>query len=324
MPRSGSATGTSEQEYLDAIASALGAGLALVDYAQDPDAARKTINAWVSKQTAGRIPSLLGPMDVTGTTRLVLVNAVYLKAGWSIPFPASDTRTRPFTLLDGSQVKVPTMSVFGDSDIPLATGSGWKATELGYLGQPDENGGATPPLAMTLIMPDDLAAFEQGLTAERLASIDAALAKERAAQAEITDCPGQPAGEEICSCYPYGVQLFMPRFGIETRAALLDDLKAMGMRLATTPDADFSGITTSEPFFIGNVIHQANIDVDEKGTEAAAATAVVGATTGGCGPAHPLKTVALHLDHPFLFILRDVQTGAILFMGRVVDPSKRN
>ena len=113
------------------------------------------------------------------------------------------------------------------------------------------------------------------------------------------------------------VQLSMPRFGVETATDLATVLAALGMPSAFDPDrADFSGITTAERLFISNVIHQANIDVDEKGTEAAAATAVVlRATAAPAGP------VTLRVDRPFLFVLRDLPTGAIVFMGRVVDPS---
>ena len=110
----------------------------------------------------------------------------------------------------------------------------------------------------------------------------------------------------------------MPRFGIDTRANLNSVLKALGMPRAFETDADFSGIHKGDPLYIGSVIHQANIDVDEKGTEAAAATAV-GMDTGG-GPS-PIKEVTLRLDRPFLFFVRDVETGAVLFMGRVTDPS---
>jgi serpin B len=310
--------------FLDRIASALGAGLSLVDYIADPEAARNTINAWVSRQTAARIPELLDKPDVTDLTRLILVNAVYMKANWWTEFPVGDTKPRTFMLLDGTRITVPTMSMFGNQDVPYATGSGWKATELDYMGAPDPDGAPTRPLAMTLILPDDLSSFEKQFTPEKLASITKALAKERQTLLDVSVCPGQADAEMQCDCYPYGVELFMPRFGIETRAELADLLGAMGMRLATTPQADFTGITTSEALYIAKVIHQANIDVDETGTEAAAATAIEMSATGGCGPAQPLKTITFRLDHPFLFVLRDVQTGAILFMGRVIDPSKRS
>jgi serpin B len=120
------------------------------------------------------------------------------------------------------------------------------------------------------------------------------------------------------------VRLFMPRFGIDTRAGLVPVLAKMGMKAAFGPGAaDFTGITP-DSLFISEVIHQANIDVDEKGSEAAAATAILFDTTGGCGPAQADKTITLRLNRPFLFVLRDVETGAVLFLGRVLDPSVRS
>jgi serpin B len=309
--------------YLDAIAGAFGAGLRLVDYIGDPEAARRLINEWVKATTAGRIPKLIPdppPRLIDQYTRLVLVNAMYLKASWEIAFAreyvGEPTTPRPFTTLGGSFVTVPTMALLGGQTVPLASGPGWKATELRYVGAE----GSTP-LAMTLIRPDDLAAFESTLTSERLASVVAKLDAQRRRLQDVTS-----SGEDgDCGTYAYEVHLFMPRFSIDTAAELGDPLKALGMPLAFDPErADFTGIHVPEDpldqLFIDSVIHQANIDVDEKGTEAAAATAVVMAT-GGCTGPGPAKTVTLRLDRPFVFLVRDVETGAILFMGRVVDPS---
>jgi serpin B len=146
---------------------------------------------------------------------------------------------------------------------------------------------------MTIVVPDDLAAFESSLDAVRFAQITAAL---------------QPAA----------VDLTLPRFKIETKSNLASALAGMGMPLAFDPNrADFSGITTQEQLYISKVIHQANISVDEKGTEASAATAVVMAAASGA----PTQPVTLHVDRPFIFAVRDTKTGAILFLGRVVDPS---
>ena len=304
-----------EQEYLDAIAAAFGAQLGLVDYEADPQAARKTINAWVSRQTAKRIPQLLAPTDVDSLTRLVLVNAIYLKAVWQTPFDVELTANQPFTADGGKRVQVPTMSLNGGQVVPLASGAGWKATELQYLGAD----GSTP-LAMTLILPDDVAAFEKGLNAGTLSSIVSKLGAERQHLEQFSAGPDP----EDCGTYPYSLHLFMPRFGIDTRTDLVPVLEKMGMKAAVdAASADFSGITSSSKLFIGHVIHQANIDVDEKGTEAAAATAIV-MLAGGCTGPEPARTVTLRLDRPFLFLLRDVRTGAILFMGRVLDPSTRS
>ena len=207
---------------------------------------------------------------------------------------------------------MPTMQLFGGQEVPYVHRDGWRATELRYAG-PD----ADSPLAMTLIMPKDLAAFEATMTPKQLTRIAKDLARERTRLQ--TDVDG-----EDCGTYPYSLALYLPRFSIDTRLPLKDKLDQNGMHLAFSPKADLTGIhdpaSDGESVKISEVIHQANIDVDETGTEAAAATAV-GGDTGGCLGPSPAKEVKLRLDHPFLFFLRDVKTGAILFMGHVVDPS---
>jgi serpin B len=222
---------------------------------------------------------------VDDLTRLILVNAVYLKAPWSIPFNEDATADGSFTTSAGETVRVPMM--WSTHTMAYAHGDGWQAVDLAYLGN---------TLSMVLILPDDVEAFVRDMDGARLASIVAGLSGER-------------------------VALTMPRFGIETRASLPDVLKAMGMPTAFTDGAaDFSGITTEERILITEVIHQANIDVDEEGTEASAATAVIGGVTGGPPPV----SVELRLDRPFLFALRDVETGVVLFLGQVGDPSTRS
>jgi serpin B len=266
--------------YLDTLASNYGAGLRLVDFANDPAGSCNLIDGWVSDQTEGRIPRLLDSLD--SATRLVLVNAIYLKAPWQTPFDVENTNPEPFTRSDGSQVSVPTMGL-NLSEGRYASGSGWQAVELPYAGG---------SLAMTIVVPDNLATFERSLDAARFAQITASL--------EPTD-----------------VDLTLPRFKIETKSDLSSVLAQMGMPLAFDPDrADFSGITTQEKLYISAVVHQADISVDEKGTEASAATAVQIEAF-----AMPGQRVALHIDRPFIFVVRDATTGAILFLGRVTDPS---
>lgn len=277
-----------EEAFLDALAARFGAGLHLVDYQNDPEAARRLINTWVDDQTEGRIPELLMPPDVKISTRLALVNAIYLKAPWAVPFNAEATRDAPFTRVDGTRVSVPMMHALSSPGTQRAAVTGdWQAVELSYRGG---------SLSMLLIVPRDLEAFEAGLGPEQLADIDAALEDEY-------------------------VDLTMPRFGIEARASLGDALVAMGMPLAFDRErADFYGISRDVTrLYIDRVIHQANIDVDEKGTEAAAATAVLMGDTSGGSDEPPL---VIRADRPFLFALRDVPTGAILFLGRVADPSE--
>ncbi|HEY4633982.1 MAG TPA: serpin family protein [Candidatus Limnocylindrales bacterium] len=272
---------TLQPAYLEALATRFGAGLRLVDYIRETEAARRLINGWVDGQTEHRIPELLVPGVLTPDTRLALVNAIYLKAPWLTPFLADATKPGPFTRADGSTVEVPMMSL--GAALPYAEGDGWRAVELPYVGG---------SLALTVIVPDDLARFEATLDAEGLAAIIGAFAERE-------------------------VSLVLPKFGIATKAQLKDVLTALGMPSAFDPDrADFSGITAEERLYITDVIHQANIDVDEMGTEAAAATAVVMGTTSA-----PAEPVSLRVDRPFLFALRDLPTGTVLFLGRVADPS---
>jgi serpin B len=310
-----------EQAYLERIAATFGSGLRLLDYKADPEAARRTINAWVSDQTKKRIPELIPkatPPLIDILTRLVLVNAIYLKASWDNEFEKSETSAAPFTRLDDSRADVPTMHAEFYGDVPYASGKGWRATELLYLAPNDST-----RLAMTLVLPDDLSTFRKSLSTSQLTKITVAIAKQRDLLAQAYTCAGDPAPPKGRG---YAVNLFLPRFGIDTQASLGSLLKALGMPLALTRGvADFTAIHVPESYeeilYISHVIHQANIDVDEEGTEAAAATAVVmGATGGGCWTDIG-KTITLRLDHPFLFFVRDLDTGAILFMGQVTDPS---
>jgi serpin B len=269
-----------EQAYLEALAARYGAGVRLVDYKMQTEQARALINAWVDAQTEHRIPELLVPGVLTPVTRLTLVNAIYLKAPWQTAFPVDATAPGTFLRADGSSVQVPFMTT--TESLRYASGPGWRAVEIPYIGG---------SLAMTAILPDDLAAFERTLSGDSFAAITGTLADAQ-------------------------VALALPKFGIETKTELAPILAALGMPSAFDDRADFSGITTTEQLLISNVIHQANIDVDEKGTEAAAATAVVMRAT-----AMPAEPVTFRADRPFLFALRDVPTGAILFLGRVGDPS---
>ena len=270
-----------ETPYIEALGERFGAGLRLVDYINDAEAARRTINGWVEDQTEQRIPQLLAQGVVDGMTRLVLVNAIYLKAAWQLPFGEGATAPAPFTRLDRTAVDVPMMRV--SWEFLYAAGEGWRAVELPYVGG---------KLSMLVILPDDLAAFEATLDDATLARIVDGLT-----QRDVT--------------------LGLPKFGAESKLELKPILEALGMPTAFTDAADFSGISTEAPLQISAVIHQANIDVDESGTEAAAATAVV-LRVVSAGPGEP---VTMTVDRPFMFALRDTETGAVLFLGRIADPS---
>jgi serpin B len=272
-----------EASYLDALAARFGAGLRLVDFREHAEDSRRDVNAWVAEQTEDRIPELLAEGTVDELTRLVLVNAIYLKAAWFSPFEKEATDPGAFYRLDGSRIDVPTMHHI--AGFQYAEGSDWQAVELPYVGR---------QLAMLIVLPDNLLAFEAALDGSGLATITAALADRR-------------------------VKLSLPRFGAESKLNLSEVLVTMGMPLAFDPGlADFSGITPISDLYISGVIHQANIDVDEEGTEAAAATGVVLGVTS-----MPPEPVPMTVDRPFLFALRDLETGAILFLGRVVEPMER-
>jgi serpin B len=270
--------------FLDLLAAEYGAGMFLVDYLADPEGAREAINEWVADATEGRIPELLDPGTVTPEFRLSLVNAVYLKAPWQEPFVEDATTPGEFTRADGSMVEVPFMRA--SRDLSYARGAGWQAVELPYVGG---------SLAMVLLVPD----------AGALTDVEAALAE------GVLDA--------VTSSYTTRqVQLALPRFDLETKFDLSRVLGELGMTTAFDPTAaDFSGMTADERLFIGVVVHQANITVDERGTEAAAATAVGMAATAA--PVEP--PVELTIDRPFVYAVRDVPTGAVLFLGRVGDPS---
>jgi serpin B len=268
-------------QFLDILAGNYGAGLRLLDFAGGPEEARLSINDWVSQQTEERIQDLIPPGLITPLTRLVLTNAIYFNAAWAKPFEAGLTEDGPFTLLDGSQVTVPMMRE--TESLGYAEGAGYQAVELPYDGH---------ELSMVILLPEagGFEAFEAGLDAGQVEGILESLAYRQ-------------------------VALTMPRFEFESEFSLAQALAALGMPAAFSSDADFSGMDGARDLFISEVVHKAFVSVDEAGTEAAAATAVIMELT-----AMPEAPVAVSLDHPFIFFIRDIQTGAILFVGRVVDP----
>ncbi|MCX7681349.1 MAG: serpin family protein [Anaerolineae bacterium] len=269
-------------DFLETLARHYDAGMQLLDFASDPEAARGTINGWVSKQTEGRIKDLLPPGTVNPLTRLVLTNAIYFNAAWAEQFDRSDTRNGVFYLLDGSQVTVPMMQQ--TASYGYLTGEGFQAVELPYDGN---------ELAMVILLPDAgrFEEFEDSLDAGRVKELLDGLTYER-------------------------VTLTMPRFRVESSFGLADTLATLGMPAAFQPDqADFSGMDGSRNLYIGAVQHKAFVVVDESGTEAAAATGVVIGLTAF------RPHIEVTVDRPFIFLIRDLQTGTVLFVGRVVNPA---
>lgn len=274
-----------EKDFLDRLAAYYGAGMRLVDYVGAREQARAEINKWVADRTHDRIPKLIPQGVLDEMTRLVLTNAIYLKAPWALPFAKARTAAAPFHRLDGSTASVPFMSLSSPS-LAYASDTGYQAVQLRYVGG----------LSMVVVVPDagTLGGFEGTLgDAARLPGILAAL-----------------KGGQL-------VNLRLPRFSFRSQSMLKKPLGDLGMPTAFSDGADFSRMSArGKELTIQDVVHEAFISVDEEGTEAAAATAAVFGLTSA-----PSRVVDVTVDRPFLFLIRDDETGAILFMGRVVDPS---
>lgn len=264
--------------YRQKLESVFRAEPRVVDFQNAPGKAVEAINADVSKTTRGKIPKLL--QQLSPLTRMVLVSAAYMDADWAAAFDKNSTYPDAFTLADGSSVKAPTMHQTGT--FPHGSGPGWRAVQLPY------KDGRT---SMLVIIPDDMKAFQKTLDTAALAAIDAALASSK-------------------------LDLAMPKFETRTKTSLAEALTALGARAMFSGQADFSGIADpgAEPLSVAQVEHEAWIKVDEKGTEAAAATAGVFAAS------RPVSPEAFDVDQPFLFLIRDSQSGAVLFAGRISDP----
>ncbi len=269
-----------EPEFLDMLAENYAAGLREVDFAQS-EQARKAINDWVEEETREKIKDLIPEGALNELTRLVLANAIYFKAAWQRPFEEAMTAKGEFTLLDGGMVEVDMMRQ--SAMLGYIKGDGYQAVELPY------SGGSA---AMLVFLPDSgrFEEFEKALDGEL---IDAVLAEMGRAQVELS----------------------MPKFKFESSFSLNQALAALGMPDAFGMEADFSGMTGSPDLFISSVVHKAFVDVNEAGTEAAAATAVIMELK-----AMPAESVTLRIDRPFVFTILDRETGTILFMGRVLDP----
>jgi serpin B len=271
-------------EFLALNKKCYAAGLEGLDFAQS-EAARKTINDWVAQQTREKIKDLIPPGVLTNLTRLVLTNAVYFKSNWADKFHKAFTKDAPFRSPGAQPANVPMMLRQGHYGYLEA--ADFQALELPYR---------CYDLSMVVLLPrkdDGLPALEQSLTPESLAAIVGKLASEQ-------------------------VRVTFPKFKIECGFSLPKALQALGMTDAFVwKKADFTGMTTAEDLFISDVIHKSYVAVDEEGTEAAAATAVVMRAGSAARREEPKIFTA---DHPFLFLIRHRPTGLVLFLGRVVEP----
>lgn len=264
--------------FLTVLAKMYDAGMRTVDFRHDPDGSRRLVNRWTAEQTHGRIPEILPQGTVDTLTRLILVNALYLKAPWSAPFEKAATKPGAFHTGGGSTVTAHLMST--DAGPTYVSGGHFAGARLPYAGT---------SLAMTVALPE--------------LGQEAAALRELLAQG-LTG-PGEPQ-----------LRLVMPRWTYRVATDLERPLRELGMGVAFGAAADFRAMTDDADLAITDVLHQTFIAVDESGTEAAAATAVVMGET-----AMPVISHELVLDRPFLYVIHDVAHGTPLFVGRVADPA---
>ena len=269
--------------FLDTLAENYGAGLRILDFVNETEPSRITINDWVSDETESRIKDLIPQGAISQMTRLVLTNAIYFNAAWQYPFEEGATSPGVFYLLNGEEVTVPMMEQ--QESFSYGEGDNYQVIELPYDGQ---------ELSMVIFLPDSgqFETFERVLEYQRVEDIIENLERRE-------------------------VRLTMPKFEFDTSFGLKKTLINVGMPAAFSASADFSGMTGEKDLFISDVIHKAFVSVDEAGTEAAAATAVIMELT-----AMPETPVEVTLDRPFIFLIRDIETGAILFVGRVMNPGE--
>jgi serpin B len=283
-------------EFLDVVARHYGGGTNAVDFVGDADAAREAINRWVAEHTRRKIPEVVPPGGLNADTRLVLANAVYFKGRWTLPFSKDRTKDEPFYLEHGGTVRAPLM--YQHAWPRYMREEGFQAVELGYEGG---------DVSMLVLLPDKR---------DGLADLEA-----RLSSGMLLRCAARTQS--------YEVELFLPRFTQRWGPADLGEpLAAVGMPLAFARGrADFSGINGYEPphaesLYVSAVFHEAFVDVDEKGTEAAAAT-TVGMMTGAAPlTAKPPPVAVFRADHAFLFAILARRNNAVLFLGRVADPTR--
>jgi serpin B len=271
-------------EFLALTREQYGAEMSLLDFAQ-AESARAEINQWVEQQTNGKIKDLIASGMIGAFTRLVLTNAVYFQGDWVKPFDKKNTRDEDFTVSASRKIKVPLMhqkAMLGYADEET-----FQALEMPYAGS---------ELSMVVLLPkqaDGLPELEKSLSVEKLAELTTKL-----------------GAREIVS--------YLPRFKMATAFRLNPVLEALGMRRAFSREADFSGISAAEDLCVSDVLHKAYVDVNEEGTEAAAATAVV---MKAMAVRRAASIPMFRADHPFLFLIRDMRSGSILFLGRLTNPS---
>lgn len=274
-----------EAPFLDTLAVSYGAGVNLLDFRSDPEAGRHTINTWVEQKTEDRIKDLLPEGSLDERTRMVLVNAVYFNAGWATKFVDGGTQAAPFTTIDGATAQVQMMASSTTSRRYAETDD-YQAVEIDY------DGGE---MAMLVVAPTtgSFATFEASLTGAKMLDVLAGL-------------EARP------------VRLSLPKFKLESGSSLKAPLESLGMKRAFQDDqADLTGISTAAPLVVKDVIHKTFVEIDENGTEAAAATAVI---VGEPTSAPIDEPTVMTVDRPFVVAIVDRATKNLVFVGRILEP----
>jgi len=269
------------RDYLNLVDANYQAGLQTVDFVGNTESARQTINGWVEKQTKNKIKDLMKPGTLDRNTRLVLTNAIYFKGDWASQFKKDQTRPADFFLADGKTVKTPMMSQEGQ--FRHAHARGMQILEMPYVGN---------ELSMVILLPArgrDISYVERQLTPEKMKGWLKGLRSQK-------------------------VQVSLPRFKMTCEFSLKRELAALGLELAFTPKANFSGMDGKRELYLSDMVHKAFVDVNEKGTEAAAATGVIVRTLS------IERITEFRADRPFVFLIRDRKSGSVLFLGRVMNP----
>ncbi len=276
--------------YINTARTYYSANTTNLDFINDPDTSQTTINRWVEEKTRDTIKDLVPTGSITPMTRLVITDAVYFKGTWVRQFDKNKTRDADFRISSGKSVPVPMMERTDEDAVYAYAETG----NIQLLRMPYEHGNGNE-LSMLILLPknDDLAAAEKYLDPRNLSELQNSSASRR-------------------------VMVYLPKFTLETKYTMRKTLEEMGMR-AAFGDADFSGIDGTRYLYIQEIIHQAYVDVNEEGTEAAAATAVVMWGKGAATADGPVPV--FRADHPFIFLIRDNETGTILFIGRVENPN---
>ena len=281
------------KEFTGLVTKSYDAGLTPLDFARQTEAARKTINAWVEKQTQDKIKELLKKGILTPLTRLVLTNAIYFKGDWASQFDKKRTKDARFNLgvpkgYRGPVMMVKTPMMYQKAKFRYADLKTFQLLQMPYRGD---------QLSMVVLLPkayhtEDMAALEKSLTTANLSNW-------------------------LRRAHKREVRVYLPKFKMTSEFSLKDTLMAMGMKDAFTKKANLSGMDGTYRLYISAVVHKAFVDVNEEGTEAAAATAVVVALRSAAP-----RQLIFRADRPFIFLIRDTRTSSILFIGRVMNPKK--